>query len=134
MFGNSERQEVVLEAGQDAYRLKFTIDTSIELETRLKKPTGQILQEMGTFSVTTLRDVLHGCLQEYHGKEFPLSDGGRKKVQAVMKKVTTKKLVAALTEIISLDEKDGEANPPEAQDESEDEAGGNSSLKLVESA
>jgi hypothetical protein len=126
VFANSERQEVTLavkrkangtEGGEDVYVLKLTTSAAIALEGKLKKSTGEILMDMGRFSVSTLRDVLHVMLQEHHAKDFPPTPNGATKVADLMDRIGKKALATAIADAIGFKEEEAEGgpNPPEAQ-------------------
>jgi hypothetical protein len=138
---NPERQEVELVVTRDGaeavYKLKLTTSASIALEKRLGKTTGDIMRQIGNFSVETARDVIHALLQKFHGKEFPNSPGGIEKVNDLIDDaggiVPMIQLVAQAVGVKNEKEAQEAKDGPNPQD-AQGGTGSASTLTLAESA
>jgi hypothetical protein len=125
VIANKERQEISLTVKRDdtekVYILKMTTTASVALEKRLGRTTGEVMKQIGKFSVSDSRDVIHALLQKYHGKDFPPTEKGLEAVNDLIDDAGgIVSMMALIAEAVGLQKEDAGLaesgpNPPAAQ-------------------
>src|SRR5687768_13606864 len=77
-MANPERGEVTLivkrgpkgDEQEHEYTLKLGMNASVSLQNKRKKTLSQIVAEVETLDMASVRDIAHMLLQKYHAEEF----------------------------------------------------------------
>jgi len=131
-MANIERGEVLLVVGEREYTLRPTTNAIRDIERRLGKSYGQIIQALDTYDIDALTHMMFAVLQPHHAREFKTPNDVGTLIDAGGGINNTRIFSAALTEMLlaNMPPKppaggDGDVpNPPRGRDG----IGGNSGL------
>lgn len=84
---NGERRE---------FTLKLSINASVQLQQRRKRPLGDIVKDFASMDVEAMRDVLFVLLQRHHGNEIKTQD----QAGAVLEELGASRFFKAFTEVM----------------------------------
>ena len=96
IVGNPETGDVTVHVRDREYTLKLSINASVQLEQRRKRPLGDIVKDFASMNTESMRDVLFVCLQRHHKDEIKrLEDAG-----VVLDDLGPQRFFAAFTEMM----------------------------------
>jgi len=131
-MANPERGEVDLVTPTKTYTLFLSINALCDMEKRMGKSYGQILQAIMALDMSSLRAMTHAVLQKHHKSEFQTEEKVGLLIDGRMT-IVKDAMVALFTLNHPPEEKKGEsgnANPLQSG-EDEDGTGANSTLTAV---
>jgi hypothetical protein len=74
IVSNPETGDVIVKINRDGqtreYTLKLSINASVQLQQRRKRPLGDIIKDFASMDVEAMRDVLFCLLQRHHKEEI----------------------------------------------------------------